>query len=208
MFSRNKVDGVQQETLSPCGQQKPKIQDSYKEDQPGKESSLELPMQLSSYSNPNSSPTSPQAGTGFLYLLSEPPSFPYQRKTCPHAVQAAVTFSSENQHSGTFSCPSTWFCDPASSCPACRVNPILLVTHILIFLPQPAEVCPLHCPLTPPKGLLLRSSVFSLLSSHNLGFCWICPPFAPSSLLPTGSSLILQAVSLSLSLDKHSCAVV
>lgn len=103
MFSRDKVDGVQQVTLSPRGQQKPKIQGSYKEYQPEKESGLELPMQLSSCSNPNSSPTSPQAGTGFLYLLSEPPSFLFQRKRCPHAVQAAVAFSSENQCSGTFS---------------------------------------------------------------------------------------------------------
>lgn len=207
MFSRDKVDGIQQVTLSPSGQQKPKIQGSYKEYQPGKESGLEFPVQLSSYSNPNTSPPSPWPGTSLLYLLSEPPSFPFQREKCPHAVQAAGAFS-ENQPSGTVSLLSqhlVW--DPVSSCSACAVDPILPTTHIPMLLPPPAEGCPLLCPLTPPKALLRRSSVFSALSSHNLGCCWTCPPCDTIFPVPTGPSLTLQAVSLSLFLDKHSGAV-
>lgn len=146
MFSRDKVDGIQQVTLSPSGQQKPKIQGSYKDYQPGKESGLAFPMQLSSYSNPNTSPPSPRLGTSLLYLLSEPPSFPFQREKCPHAVQAAGAFS-ENQPSGTVSLLSQHLvCDPVSSCSACGINPFLPTTHIPMLLPPPAEGCPALSP--------------------------------------------------------------
>lgn len=100
---------------------------------------------------------------------------------------------------------------------------MLPATHRPMLLPPPAEVCPLFCPLTPPKGLSPRSpasisatrdegiSVFSALFSHSLGCCWTCPPLTPSSLSPAPSGCAfpdpLQAVSLSLSLGRHNWAV-
>lgn len=104
MVSRERVDGLQQVTLSASGQQKPKIQGSCEEHQLGKESGLELPIQLLSRSNPNPSlpcphPSRAQPSTS----CSEPPSCLTQGQKCPHAVQAAVACSSENQPPGTFS---------------------------------------------------------------------------------------------------------